>query len=70
MRLTFDHIVSNRIQDMVNVSFKFYKLLNDDPVFAELFQDLMFKSLPANAPGTTWGVKGARIEPIDPFETI
>jgi type I restriction enzyme R subunit len=41
-RLTFDHVVNDRIQDMVDVSFQFYKLLNDDPVFAEFFQDLMF----------------------------
>ncbi|MDY7041874.1 MAG: hypothetical protein SVX38_13535, partial [Chloroflexota bacterium] len=41
-RLTFDHVVNDRIQDMVDISFQFYKLLNDDPVFAEFFQDLMF----------------------------
>lgn len=41
-RLTFDHVVNDRIQDMVDVSFKFYKLLNDDPAFAEFFQDMMF----------------------------
>jgi len=42
-RLTFDHVISDRIQDMVDVSFKFYKLLNDDPDFAKFFQEVMFK---------------------------
>jgi hypothetical protein len=41
-RLTFDHVVNDRIQDMVDVSFRFYKLLNDDPAFAEFFQEMMF----------------------------
>jgi type I restriction enzyme R subunit len=41
-RLTFDHVVNDRIQDMVDVSFRFYKLLNDDPTFAEFFQEMMF----------------------------
>jgi hypothetical protein len=39
-RLTFDHVVNDRIQDMVDVSFRFYKLLNDDPAFAEFFQEM------------------------------
>jgi type I restriction enzyme R subunit len=41
-RLTFDHVVNDRIQDMVDVSFQFYKLLNDDPAFAQFFQEMMF----------------------------
>jgi hypothetical protein len=41
-RLTFDHVVNDCIQDLVDVSFRFYKLLNDDPAFAAVFQDLMF----------------------------
>jgi hypothetical protein len=41
-RLTFDHVANDRIQDMVDVSFQFYKLLNDDPAFAEFFQEMMF----------------------------
>jgi hypothetical protein len=35
-------VVNGRIQDMVDVSFRFYKLLNGDPATAEMFQDLMF----------------------------
>ena len=42
VHLTFNHVVEDRIQDMVDVSFRFYKLLNDDPAFAEFFQELMF----------------------------
>ena len=30
------------VPTMVVVCFKFYKLLNDNPVFAEFSQDLMF----------------------------
>jgi hypothetical protein len=40
--LTFDHVVNGRIRAMVDVSFQFYKLLNDDPAFAEFFQEMMF----------------------------
>ena len=43
VRLTCNHVVEDRIQDMVDLSFTFYKLLNDDPAFAEFFQELMFK---------------------------
>lgn len=42
-RLTFDHVISDRIQDMVDVSFKFYKLLNDDQDFAKFVHEVMFK---------------------------
>ncbi len=41
-RLSFEHAVNDRIQDMVDVSFRFYKLLNDDPGFADFFRDMMF----------------------------
>ncbi len=41
-RLTFDHVINDRIQDMVDVSFKFYKLLTEDKAFADFFQQLMF----------------------------
>jgi truncated hemoglobin YjbI len=34
--------LNDRIQDMVDVSFRFYKLVSDDPAFAEFFQDMMF----------------------------
>ena len=41
-RLTFNHVINDRIQDMVDVSFKFYKLLTEDSAFASFFQDVMF----------------------------
>lgn len=41
-RLSFEHTVNDRIQDMVDVSFRFYKLLNDDPAFSEFFREMMF----------------------------
>jgi type I restriction enzyme R subunit len=41
-RLTFNHVINDRIQDMVDVSFKFYKLLTEDAAFADFFQELMF----------------------------
>jgi type I restriction enzyme R subunit len=41
-RLSFEHAVNDRIQDMVDVSIRFYKLLDDDPAFSEFFRDMMF----------------------------
>jgi hypothetical protein len=41
-RLTFDHTVNDRVRDMVDVSFQFYKLLNDDRAFVEFFRKMMF----------------------------
>jgi type I restriction enzyme R subunit len=41
-RLTFEHVVNDCIQDMLDVSFRFYKLINDDPEVGALFRDLMF----------------------------
>jgi type I restriction enzyme R subunit len=41
-RLTFEHTISDYIQDMVDVNFKLYKLLNEDPDFADFFQGVMF----------------------------
>ncbi|MEA3374713.1 MAG: DEAD/DEAH box helicase family protein [Chloroflexota bacterium] len=41
-RLSFEHAVNDRIQEMVDVSFRFYKLLNDEPDFADFFRDIMF----------------------------
>jgi len=55
-RLTFNHVINDRIQDMVDVSFKFYKLLTEDSVFAEFFQELMFnRYLGATQAGTAAG---------------
>jgi hypothetical protein len=33
-RLTFDHVVGDRLQEMIDSNFKFYKQITDDPEFA------------------------------------
>jgi type I restriction enzyme, R subunit len=42
-RLTFDHVVNDLLQDMIDGHFKFYKHVNDDPEFAKTFLDLLFE---------------------------
>ena len=41
-RLTFDRVVSDELQDMVDTNFKFYKRVTDDPAFAKHFLDWLF----------------------------
>lgn len=41
-RLSFDHFVTDLMQDLVDGHFKFYKLVNDDPEFARIFLDWLF----------------------------
>jgi len=42
-RLTFDHVVVDRLQDMVDTNFKFYKRITDDPAFSKYFVDWLFE---------------------------
>ncbi len=42
-RLTFDHVVNDLLQDMIDGHFKFYKHVNDDAEFAKTFLDLLFE---------------------------
>ncbi|MBI2839689.1 MAG: type I restriction endonuclease subunit R [Acidobacteria bacterium] len=42
-RLAFDHVVSDRLQDMVDTNFKFYKRVTDDPQFGKFFGDWLFE---------------------------
>lgn len=42
-RLTFDHVVVDRLQDMVDTNFKFYKRITDDPAFSKFFSDWLFE---------------------------
>lgn len=42
-RLTFDYVVSDRLQDMVDTNFEFYKRVTDDQEFAKFFLDWLFK---------------------------
>ena len=41
-RLTFDLLVNDEIQDMVETNFKFYKQITDDRDFARVFLDWLF----------------------------
>ena len=37
--LTFDYVVTDRLQDMVDTNFRFYKRITDDREFSRLFLD-------------------------------
>jgi type I restriction enzyme, R subunit len=41
-RLTFNQVVNDKLQDMVDSSFKFYKQITDNPDFAEDFLSRLF----------------------------
>lgn len=41
-RLTFDHVVNDKLQEMIDTNFKFYKQVTDDPEFAKTFLDWLF----------------------------
>ena len=42
-RLTFDHVANDKIQELIDTNFKFYKQINDDAQFAKFFLDLLFE---------------------------
>ncbi len=42
-RLTFDHVVNDLLQDMIDGHFKFYKQVTDDPEFAKTLLDWLFE---------------------------
>jgi type I restriction enzyme R subunit len=42
-RLTFDHVVNDVLQDMIDTNFKFYKQVNDNADFAKTFTDWLFE---------------------------
>jgi type I restriction enzyme R subunit len=42
-RLTFNHVVNDMLQDMIDGHFKFYKQVNDDPEFEKTFLDWLFE---------------------------
>ena len=42
-RLTFDHVASDKIQEMIDTNFKFYKQINDDAEFEKFFLDWLFE---------------------------
>jgi len=42
-RLTFDHVVNDLLQGMIDGHFKFYKQVNDDPEFSKVLLDWLFE---------------------------
>jgi hypothetical protein len=42
-RLTFDHVVNDRLQDMIESNFKLYKQIADDPEFGGRLLDRLFE---------------------------
>jgi type I restriction enzyme, R subunit len=50
-RLTFDHVVTDHLQDMVDTNFKFYKRVTDDQAFARFFLDRLFDLVQAHLKG-------------------
>lgn len=42
-RLTFDNVVNEVVQEMIDANFKFYKQINDDEQFARTFFDWLFE---------------------------
>lgn len=47
-RLTFDHVVSDHLQEMVDTNFTFYKRVTDDRDFAKFFLDWLFERFRGN----------------------
>ncbi|HEX9870895.1 MAG TPA: hypothetical protein VGC99_20335 [Candidatus Tectomicrobia bacterium] len=50
-RLTFDHVVTKHLQDMVDTNFKFYKRVTDDQAFTRSFLDWFFEHVQARLKG-------------------
>jgi type I restriction enzyme R subunit len=42
-RLTFNHVAEDKLQDMIDTNFQFYKQITDDPEFAKQLFDLLFE---------------------------
>jgi type I restriction enzyme R subunit len=47
-RLTFDNVVNDHLQEMVDTNFSFYKRVTDDREFAKFFLDLLFERFRRN----------------------
>ena len=43
VRLTLDYVVTDRLQDMVDTDFRFYKRITDDREFSRFFLDWLFE---------------------------
>ena len=42
-RLTFNHVAEDKLQDMIDTNFQFYKQITDDPEFAKHLYDFLFE---------------------------
>jgi len=42
-RLTFNHVAEDKLQDMIDTNFQFYKQITDDPQFAKHLFDFLFE---------------------------
>lgn len=56
-RLTFDHVVGDLLQDMVETNFELYKLVTDDPKFGRFFKDHLYDRYRENVEKTPPGPK-------------
>ena len=54
-RLTFDHVVTDELQERVETNFDFYRRVTDDQAFARFFLDSLFERLRAGVEGSAAG---------------
>ena len=52
-RLTFDHVVNDRLQEMIDANFKFYKEITDDEDFGSFFLSWLFSRYLARSADTS-----------------
>ena len=78
-RLTFDHVMSDRLQDMVETNFDFYKRVTDDERFGKFFGDWLFDQYRRRVERTQPGPKTppavdavvqALVKELDPSKVI
>ena len=54
-RLTFDHVANDKMQELIDTNFKFYKQITDDAEFAKFFLDWLFERYLKRARGQEEG---------------
>jgi hypothetical protein len=62
-RLAFDHVVTDRLPDMVETNFKFYKRITDDRDFAKFCLDWLFDRFRAKITGARREGEAGRQDP-------
>ena len=60
-RLTFDHVVGDLLQDMVETNFELYKQVTDNPAFGNHFKELLFAMYRDGVEKTAPGPKKPRM---------